>query len=292
MLRRGGCRHPPAAGRVAYAVHPVVQKGSNHGGSIGGRGCVKPDEVRLLAETEESFWWHRGRQRIVRRLLNRFVAPDARVLDIGCGPGGTTLAYASGRAVLGTDSSPESLRWARQRGLTVAAMDASRLAVASQSVDAVVALDILEHVPDDAAVVREAYRALRPGGVLVLTVPAYQFLWSSHDEAVGHLRRYTRRPLVRMVQEAGFQITVGEYTMAAILPAAIVVRLAERLRPPVAEPKAKFTPLPRPVSAILERIVGLGPIPIPLVPVPFGLSIVIVACRPQDRPGGGATSDG
>ena len=127
MLCRGGCRHPPAAGRVAYAVHPVVQKGSNHGGSIGGRGCVKPDEVRLLAETEESFWWHRGRQRIVRRLLNRFVAPDARVLDIGCGPGGTTLAYASGRAVLGTDSSPESLRWARQRGLTVAAMDASRL---------------------------------------------------------------------------------------------------------------------------------------------------------------------
>jgi SAM-dependent methyltransferase len=257
-----------------------------------GRGCLKPDEVRLLAKAEESFWWHRGRQRIVRRLLDRFVSPGARVLDIGCGPGGTTLAYAPGRDVLATDSSPESLRWARQRGLTVAAMDASRLAVAPQSVDAVVALDILEHVHDDAAVVREAYRTLRPGGVLVLTVPAYQFLWSNHDEAVGHLRRYTRRPLVKMVQESGFQITVGEYTMAAILPAAIVVRLAERLRPPVAEPKAKFTPLPRLVNAVLERIVGLGPIPVPLVPVPFGLSIVIVGRRLHDPPGDGAKADG
>lgn len=240
---------------------------------------MKADEVRLLAETEESFWWHRGRQRIVRRLLHRFVSSGARVLDIGCGPGGTTLAYASGREILATDSSPESLRWARERGLSVAAMDASRLAVAPQSFDAVVALDILEHVPDDAAVIREAYRALRPGGVLVVTVPAYQFLWSSHDVAVGHLRRYTRRPLVTMVRECGFRVAVGEYTMATILPAAVIMRLAERLRPAAAEPTAKFTPLPRVVNAALERIVGLGPIPVPLVPVPFGLSIVVVAVK-------------
>jgi len=243
---------------------------------------LKPDEIALLARTEESYWWHRGRQRIVRRLLDRYVAPDARVLDIGCGPGGTTLAYASGRRVVATDASPESLKWASERGLTVAAMDATRLAVAPATFDAVVALDILEHVHDDAAVLHEAYRALRPGGVLVVTVPAYQFLWSNHDDAVGHLRRYTRGPLVRMVRTAGFQIAVGEYTMAAILPAAIVVRLAERLRPPVAEPKAKFTPLPKVVSAVLERIVGLGPIPFPFLPIPFGLSVVIVARREHD----------
>ncbi len=170
-------------------------------------------------------------------------------------------------------------------------MDATRLAVAPATFDAVVALDILEHVQDDAAVLREAYRALRPGGVLVVTVPAYQFLWSDHDEAVGHLRRYTRGPLVRMVRETGFQIAVGEYTMAAILPAAMVVRLAERLRPPVAEPKAKFTPLPRVVSAVLERVVGLGPIPVPFLPVPFGLSVVIVARRGHDAPAPGGQGE-
>lgn len=253
---------------------------------------MKPDEVRLLAQTEESYWWHRGRQRIVRRLLDRYVSPEARVLDIGCGPGGTTLAYAGGRRVLATDSSPESLKWASERGLTVAAMDATRLAVTPGSLDAVVALDILEHVHDDAGVLREAFRALRPGGVLVVTVPAYQFLWSNHDDAVGHLRRYTRGPLVRMVRDCGFRVVVGEYTMAAILPAAMVVRLAERLRPKVAEPKAKFTPLPKVVSAVLERVVGLGPIPVPLLPVPFGLSVVVVARREHDAPHGGASAGG
>lgn len=245
---------------------------------------MKPNEVRQLAHTEESYWWHRGRQRIVRRLVDRNVPPGARILDIGCGPGGTTLSYALGRWVVAVDSSPESLRLADERGLTAAAMDATRLAVRSGAFDAVVALDILEHVGDDRQLLREAYRVLRPGGVLVATVPAYQFLWSAHDDAVGHLRRYTKRPLLRMVRETGFEITLGEYAMSSILPAAMMVRLAERLRPRRGEPVAKFTPLPRVVSAILERLVGLGPAPLPFVTIPFGLSIVVVARRPAGPP--------
>src|SRR5690606_18865966 len=151
--------------------------------------------------------------------------------DVGCGPGGTTEAYTGDNRVLAVDASPESMQHARGRGLSVASMDASRLGVRPGSCDAVVSLDLIEHVADDLGALREMYAALRPGGVLVVTVPAYQFLWSAHDEAVGHLRRYTRGGLLRIAREAGFEVVLGTYTMSSILPAAMAVRLAERLRP-------------------------------------------------------------
>jgi SAM-dependent methyltransferase len=243
---------------------------------------MRTDELRHLAEAEESYWWHRGRQRIVRRVLTRYVAPSSRILDVGCGPGGTTKSYSGANHVLGVDASAESTRLARGRGLEVARMDATHLATRPQSWDAIVSLDLLEHVDDDVAALREMRDALRPGGTLVATVPAYQFLWSSHDEAVGHRRRYTKGRLLRAAREAGFEVVLGAYVMSSILPLAMAVRLAERLRPRRGEPAASFTPVPRLVNAVLERVVALGPEPVPFVPVPFGLSIVLVARREAD----------
>jgi SAM-dependent methyltransferase len=236
-------------------------------------------EVRQLAHAEESYWWHRGRQRIIKRMLNRYVPAGARILDVGCGPGGTTNSYGRSGDVLAVDFSSESARLARERGLSVALMDATRLAVRPATFDAAVALDLIEHV-DDARALRSMYEALRPGGTLIVTVPAYQFLWSSHDVAVGHLRRYTRGGLLRVARDAGFEVDLCAYAMSSILPAAMALRLAERLRPPRSEPRANFIKLPGFANAVLERIVGLGPSPLPFVPIPFGLSIVLVARRP------------
>lgn len=241
---------------------------------------MKAEEVRQLAHTEEHFWWHRGRQRIIKRMLDRYVPRGSSILDVGCGPGGTTRAYGRNGDVLGVDASEESIRFARERGVSVAQMDATRLAVRPGSFDAVVALDVIEHV-DDAKALRSMFQALRPGGMLIVTVPAYDFLWSSHDDAVGHLRRYTRGNLRRVATEAGFEIELASYAMSSILPAAMAVRLAERVRPPRGTPEAKFVRLPRVVNGALERIVGLGPTPLPGLPMPFGLSIVLVARRPE-----------
>jgi SAM-dependent methyltransferase len=182
--------------------------------------------------------------------------------------------------VLAVDASTESARIARGRGLNVATMDATRLGVRPGSCDAVVSLDLIEHVPDDTLALREMFAALRPGGTLIVTVPAYQFLWSSHDDAVGHVRRYTKGGLLRVARDAGFEVVLGAYVMSSILPAAMVLRLAERLRPRREEPVANFTKLPRLVNATLERIVGFGPTPLRFVQLPFGLSIVLVARRP------------
>ncbi|MFA7249208.1 MAG: class I SAM-dependent methyltransferase [Dehalococcoidia bacterium] len=242
---------------------------------------MRIDEVRRLALVEETFWWHRGRQRIVKRILDRHVPPGARILDVGCGPGGTTLSFCDTYRVFGVDASIESTRTAQGRGIAAATMDATRLGVRPRSCDAIVSLDLLEHV-DDVEALREMHAALRPGGVLVVTVPAYQFLWSEHDEAVGHLRRYTRGGLQRLVQAAGFEVTLNAYVMSSILPAAIIVRLAGRVLPRRrTEPAAQFTKLPGFVNSLLERIVGLGPMPLRFVPIPFGLSIALVARRPR-----------
>jgi SAM-dependent methyltransferase len=237
-------------------------------------------EVERLGGVEEKYWWHRGRQRIVQRVLSRYVPKGARILDLGCGPGGTTLAFSAFGEVIAADASLASVRRARARGLQVARMDATSIAIRSASCDAAVALDLLEHLPDDAMAVAEMYRVLRPGGHFIATVPAYQFLWSEHDDAVGHVRRYTKRPLERLLAEAGFETRLCTYTMSSILPAAIAMRLLERVKPRRPEPVANFVRVPGMVNAALERVVGFGPTPIAGLPMPFGLSLIAVAQKP------------
>ena len=148
------------------------------------------------------------------------------------------------------------------------------------ALDVVVALDVIEHLDDDRLALREILRVLRPGGVLLATVPAYAFLWSSHDEALGHRRRYLRPQLRERVRSAGFEITLCSYIMGSILPIAIAVRLAERVRRRRGPAQSDYPSLPRPLNDLLARVVGLGGLLAPIVSLPFGLSIMVVARRP------------
>lgn len=150
-------------------------------------------EIQRLAEYEEWYWWHRARQTIVTTLLRRHLpegVPSRRVLDVGCGAGATSLVLREFGTVLGVDFGVEAATAARGRGLQSACMDAGHLGVRDESFDIVVALDVLEHLDDDVAAARELRRVLKPGGLLLVTVPAYRWLWSDHDVALGHRRRY------------------------------------------------------------------------------------------------------
>ena len=251
---------------------------------------MKAEELERLASFEEWYWWHRGRRNIVCRILQRYAPPHARILDVGCGTGATTAALSRFGSVSGLDMGLAALRHAHALGLPVARGSAENLPVGDATLDVVVALDVLEHLDDDRRALGEILRVLRPGGVLLATVPAYPFLWSSHDEALGHRRRYRRAELRERVAAAGFEIALCSYVMSSILPVAIAVRLAERFRRRPGPAQSGYLTLPRPLNDLLAHVVGLGGYLVRFMELPFGLSIVAVARRPGDI-GAGSGAD-
>lgn len=163
-------------------------------------------EIRKSAALEQRHWWYAGRRAMVRREL-RDLTPG-RALDVGCGMGGNTAVLRDlGWAVTGLDYAPASLDAAHARGLSLVQGDAARLPFADESVDLVLSTDAWEHVEDDEAVAAESFRVLRPGGTLFVAVPAGMDLWSDHDVALGHHRRYERDQLVDLLRRHGFAVT-------------------------------------------------------------------------------------
>jgi SAM-dependent methyltransferase len=242
---------------------------------------VKTAEIDRLAHFEDWYWWHRARTAIVTGVLRRFVSGRAhRILDAGCGAGATSLALREFGNVVGVDFQPHAARAAHARGLQAATMDARRLALRDGSIDLAVALDVLEHLDDDRAAASELRRVLRTDGTLLVSVPAYQWLWSSHDVALGHVRRYTRAGLVAVLADAGFEVRTASYAMSLALPPAAAVRLLERALPTRASPDTEesgYVHLPTVANTVLTHLVALDRHVVGRMPVPFGLSVIAVA---------------
>ena len=166
---------------------------------------VDEQEIRKSAALEQRHWWYAERRELVRRVVGPL--PRGRALDVGCGGGGNTGVLRDlGWDVTGLEYSPVAARLARSRDLGIVRGDARRLPIADASMDLVMSTDMWEHIDDDAAVARETVRVLRPGGRALVAVPAGMDLWSGHDVALGHVRRYDREGLARVMEEAGLQV--------------------------------------------------------------------------------------
>lgn len=245
---------------------------------------MERDEIVRLAEHDEAYWWHVARRLIVQHALSRCsLRPTDRVLDVGCGTGATSAELAKRAHTVACDFSGDALRYARERGLDVARADATVLPFPDQSFQLVVALDVVEHLDDDAAALREFMRVLKPGGHLLLTVPAYQRMWSAHDEALGHRRRYSRNGMVAAVRGAGLAVEFASYMMASILPAAALVRWVGGLQPRDGPARSSYVRVPAAVNALIGRIVGLEGTLLDHTRLPFGLSVIVVASRRSAR---------
>jgi SAM-dependent methyltransferase len=167
---------------------------------------VETTEIEKLAALEDNHWWYRERRSVLAKLLKQLGSPGT-ALDIGAACGGNTRVLRdSGWQVTALDASEAGTQFCRQRGVTAIRGDATHLPFADMSLDLVVAYDVLEHIEDDAEAVREVRRVLRPGGHFLIAVPADPAMWSAHDEAVDHVRRYTIETLRSVVSGNGFQI--------------------------------------------------------------------------------------
>lgn len=164
---------------------------------------------------EETQWWCKARRQMVLQLVRETAeSRDAIIFEVGCSSGMllADLAAAGYMNVSGVDLSSAAIARAHERGLTRAAlMDGAKLEMKDSSVDLLVASDVLEHIEDDAAAVREWHRVLRPGGALVIFVPACPFLWSAHDEVNHHYRRYSAHDLQLRLRESGYAIVRLSY---------------------------------------------------------------------------------
>jgi SAM-dependent methyltransferase len=243
------------------------------------------DELEAMLASDERHWWYRGRRRILRAELDRLpVAPEARLLDAGCGSGRTLDELARYGRVSGIDLSPEAVAAARHRGhddVHVAAVEA--LPFPDATFDVVTCLDVVEHTPDDRASLAELRRVTRPGGLLVVTVPAYQALWSWHDEFNLHFRRYDGASLRAATRAAGWDLVRDTHFNGLLLAPAAAVRLVQRRRPAPAHSDLDLTP--RLLNGLLElplrleaRLLAAGG------RLPAGLSLLAVLRRPAAVP--------
>ncbi|MER6513062.1 class I SAM-dependent methyltransferase [Nonomuraea sp. NPDC001636] len=167
---------------------------------------METTEIRRLLDLEDTHWWYRERRAILRRELRDLGRPG-RALDVGAAGGGNTrVLVEAGWDATATDYCETAVEVARERGLKAVHADARALPFESSSMDLVTAFDVLEHIHEDHLVTEEIARVLAPGGHALIAVPCDMALWSAHDDAVGHVRRYGRDTLTVVVEKAGLRV--------------------------------------------------------------------------------------
>jgi SAM-dependent methyltransferase len=228
---------------------------------------------------EDRHWWYRGRRRVLEQTIARLgVPPRARVLDAGCGSGRNMVELARTGEVTGVELSGTSVAIARGRAVgEVVEGSLMEMPFAPDSFDLAVCLDVIEHLPDDRGALRELRRVVAPGGALLVTVPAYQWLWSGHDEINHHHRRYNRDTLLAAAEAASWQRSHTTYFNSLLLPVAIALRALDRLHTRTTESSLDLWVPPAPLNWLLQQplnleadLIGRGG------HIPAGLSLLVV----------------
>jgi SAM-dependent methyltransferase len=238
-----------------------------------------------MARLESTYWWFVAKRNIIDAMLTRFCPPAGggepkkKVCDVGCGTGGMLLQLRDRYDVVGTDSAPEARAWCAERGLDVRdGRLPGELAFAAMSFDAIIMGDVFEHLEQDKASAVALAGLLKPGGVLITTVPAHPWMWSKRDEFHHHYRRYTWSQFVSLFQEARLAPEVQTYYNIATFPLMIAARLGKKLTG-IDKAEADIRPLPGLVNGALRWSFEAEKWVLHTVPSPIGASLLGVHRR-------------
>ena len=230
---------------------------------------------------EDKYWWFIARNRILEKTVRTFcqINKSFNLLDVGCGTGGFASLLKDDCNVIGIDTSDTALDYSRKRGLTnlkncyLHQFDKSQYG----KIDAITMLDVFEHIEDDIAVAKEAFDILDSGGIMIASVPAYQWLWSPHDEIHMHYRRYTVPKFKKLLQDAGFKVMYSSYFNSILFLPAVLKRLWDKITGGHNKEHAPIDEVPDFINTIFTDLFLIEKSWIPKVMMPFGLSIVLVA---------------
>lgn len=236
------------------------------------------EEYDRMFALEDRYWWFVGRRRLAIRLLRLALgqAEAPEILDLGCGTGVIATELAQWSTPVGLDMSEHALAYSKQRGVRLLVQgNGEALPLKGGCVDGVLALDIFEHIPDHEAAFREAFRVLRPGGALVLSVPAFRALWGPHDVALMHQRRYTRPEMRDQLRKAGFVVEKASYSVFFLFPVVLLIRVLEKFKR--GEAKASLPAVPGWFNGALVALQDFEAACIERFSLPWGSSVIAVA---------------
>jgi SAM-dependent methyltransferase len=244
---------------------------------------VNTEEYARMFEAEERQWWYAGMRAVSFSLLEPHIDKtrgDMRLLDAGSGTGNNLLHLSRlGRAV-GIDLSPEAVRFSRDRGVAVARGTLASLPFGPSTFDCVTSFDVLYHrwISDDRAAVLELARVLKPGGVLLVRVPALKILWGAHDEVVHSRHRYSRREVRALLEGAGLEVLRATYCNSFLFPLLLARRALDRM---LGRHGSDVGFLPPPFEWGFLRLLLLEARLVRFASLPVGASVMAIARRPR-----------
>jgi len=237
-------------------------------------------EYGEMYKLESFYWWFVARRNLLDALIKQVAGEfkDPIMLDVGCGTGINYSVISKYGAAVSTDASQEALKFSKSRGVgDLVRSNVETLPFNGDSFDVVTALDMLEHVDDDLKALDELHRIMKVGGLLVITVPAYGFLWSEHDEALHHRRRYAASELRNKLTRSDFEVERISYYITLLFFPILVMRFFQSIFKKSIYAKTSHIILPRWVNALLIGILTFERYLLSLMNFPFGVSLVCLA---------------